>query len=82
MLAGIGSIPAEQLFKRELDTVGAIASKWVFLIPVPLHQVGSPYSCANALEVASAFCLKSENKVCVQAVEEIELNGKFFFWRN
>ena len=44
MLAGIGSMPAEQLLSLELDTVGAIASKWVFLIPVPLHQVGSPYS--------------------------------------
>ena len=79
MLAGIGSIPAEQLFKREFDTVGAIASRWVFLIPVPLHHTGSPYSWANALEVASAFCLISLNKVWVQAVDEIELKGRFFF---
>ena len=55
----MGSIPAEQLFNLELDTVGAIASKWVFLIPVPLHHTGSPYSWANSLEVASALFLIS-----------------------
>ena len=50
MFAGSGSIPADTPPDIvELDTVGAIASKCVFLTPVPLHQTGSPYSSANFL---------------------------------
>jgi hypothetical protein len=56
-LAGYGSIPAEQELILELETVGAIAKTWVFLIPVPLHQSGSPYSAAKSLDAASALDL-------------------------
>ena len=42
-LAAHGSMPGE-IFPASLlfETVGAIARKWVFLKPVPLHQSGSP----------------------------------------
>ena len=55
MLAGKGSIPAlipPQI--TELDTVGATANRCVFLIPVPLHHKGSPYSAAKSIEAVSA----------------------------
>ena len=74
-------MPAEQVLIRELDTVGAIANRWVFLIPVFLHQSGSPYSTASWRDAASALILISLKIVCVQAVEAIELNGKFFCCR-
>ena len=57
-LAGIGSIPADTPPEIvEFDTVGATAIRWVFLIPVPLHQTGSPYSSANFLDASSAWFL-------------------------
>ena len=83
MLAGKGSIPAEippQI--TELDTVGATANKWVFLIPVPLHHNGSPYSWANAIDAFSALPLISENMLWVWAVDAIELNGNPFCCKN
>src|SRR5210317_546101 len=79
MFAGIGSIPADTPPEIVLLlTVGAIANRWVFRIPVPLHHSGSPYSSANFLDAASASLLICEKILLVQAVEAIELNGNPF----
>ena len=83
MFAGKGSMPALiPPVITELDTVGATASKWVFLIPVPLHHNGSPYSKAKAIDAFSDFCLISENILWVWAVDAIELNGNPFCCKN
>src|SRR5210317_984206 len=82
MFAGIGSIPADTPPEIELLlTVGAIASKCVLRIPVPLHHSGSPYSSANFLDAASACVLICEKIRFVQAVEATDTNGKPFCCR-
>ena len=49
-LEGQGSIPADTLpLNLELETVGAIALRCVFLNPLSLHHNGSPYSVAKSL---------------------------------
>src|SRR5210317_1072439 len=83
MLAGIGSMPADTPPEIVLlETVGAIANKWVLRIPVPRHHSGSPYSSANFLEAVSASFLICEKILFVQAVDPIELNGNPFCCRN
>ena len=52
--AAHGSIPGETLpLNFEFDTVGATAIICVFLIPVPTHHSGSPYSSDKARDARS-----------------------------
>ena len=52
--AAQGSIPADTLPESfELETVGAIARKCVFLNPLSLHHRGSPKDSAISLEARS-----------------------------
>ena len=65
----------------EFDTVGATANKWVFLIPVPLHHNGSPYSAAKFIDADSALLLILLKIFLVWTVDATELNGNPFCWR-
>ena len=61
-LAAQGSIPGDTLPDNLLfDTVGATALKCVFLIPVPTHHNGSPYTSAKSLLALSVSSFSCEN---------------------